>query len=137
MKLILITLVAVVVGLVALACTATPNIDATVEAAISATKTAEQGQQNLTYKMIEGILSQYWEAAYEAEFPEEGVLNGAECVLGNRGYPNNPKGISKRMADFNIGFSPEKKMWRIQATGQYCDGIEFFYINDVTGKLSR
>ncbi len=98
----------------ALACTAepaipanTPNIDATVEAAISATKTAEQGQQNLTYEMIEGILSQYWEAAYEAGFPEKGVLNGAECILGRRGYPNNPSGMPKRMEDFKYQFDPK------------------------------
>ena len=86
--------------------------------------------------MIEGILSQYWEAAYEAGFPEKGVLNGAECILGRRGYPNNPSGMPKRMEDFKYKFDP-KAGWRIQVTGQYCDGIEYFYINDVTGELSR
>ena len=86
--------------------------------------------------MIEGILSQYWEAAYEAGIPEKGVLNGAECILGRRGYPNNPSRMPKRMEDFKYQFDP-KAGWRIQVTGQYCDGIEYFYINDATGKLSR
>ena len=131
MKLILITLVALVVGMMALACTTTSNIDAKVEAAISATKTAEEGEPNLTLEMMEGILAQYWIAGKEAGYPERGFLNGAACLS------DGELSMHNRMWDFKKTFDPQKKEWEIQATGRYCRGIEFFYINDVTGKLSR
>jgi len=121
-----------------LACTAEPaipantsNIDATVEAAISATKTAEEGEPNLTLEMMEGILAQYWIAGKEAGYPERGFLNGAACLS------DGELSMHNRMWDFKKTFDPQKKEWEIQATGRYCRGIEFFYINDVTGKLSH
>ena len=61
MRLVTVTSIAplALIVLMALACTATPatpsntpNIDATVEAAISATKTAEEGEPNLTDQML-------------------------------------------------------------------------------------
>jgi hypothetical protein len=132
MKLILITLVAVVVGMM-VACAATPaipantpNIDGTVEAAIAATKTAEQGQPNLTDQMLEGVLEQFY-LAHEKNVFE----SGAACLM------DGELSMHNRMWDFKKTFDPKKKEWEIQVTGRYCKGIEFFYINDVTGKLSR
>ena len=120
--------------LLALACTATPantpNIDATVEAAISATKTAEEAEPNLTLEMMEGILEQYYQAYKQAGYPMGGFLSGARCLQGGELAMHN------RMWDFKKTFDPKKKEWELQVTGRLCNGIEYFYVNDVTGKLS-
>jgi len=125
--------------LMALACTATPatlaptpNIDATVEAAISATKTAEQGQPNLNDQMLLGLMNEYHHAYKESGHPQVGFLSGAAC-LSDTGFGVAPA----RFNALRKSFDPNKKEWEFQATGRLCKGIEFFYINDVTGKLSR
>ena len=122
----------------ALACTATPaipantpNIDATVEAAISATKTAEEGEPNLTIDMLEGILRQHYSVGKEAGYPKGGFYDGASCL--EDGEPH----MSNRIWDFKKTFDPKKKEWELQVTGRLCNGIEYFYSNDSTGKLSR
>jgi hypothetical protein len=125
--------------LMALACTATPatpantpNIDATVEAAISATKTAEEGVPNLTDQMLLGLMNEYHQDYKNAGQPTVGFLSGAAC-LGDTGY-----GVAQtRFNDLRKSFDPRKKEWEIQATGRLCNGVEYFYINDVTGKVSR
>ena len=134
MKLILITLVAVVVGLM-VACAVegpagTPNIVATVEAAISATKIAEEGEPNLTIDMLEGVLEQFYLAHKNRETVFE---SGAACLM-DGGFA-----MANRMGDFKKSFDPKRigREWELQVTGRYCNGIEFFYINDSTGKLSR
>ena len=122
----------------ALACTATPaipantaDIDATVEAAISATKTPEEAEPNLTLGMMEGILEQYYRAYEQAGYPKQGFLSGARCLQGGELVMHN------RMWDFKKTFDPKKKEWELQVTGLLCNGIEYFYINDVTGELWR
>jgi len=129
--------------LMALACTATPatlapiaeptpNIDATVEAAISATKTAEKVEPNLTLDMIQGLLERYYEVNSEAGTTLE---SGGVCLTTDQSW--NGMYMSNRMRDFKKSFDPKKKEWEIQATGRNCDGIESFFINDVTGEVSR
>ena len=123
--------------LTALACTATPaipantpNIDATVEAAISATKTAEEGEPNLTIDMLEGVLEQFYLAHKNRETVFE---SGAACLM-DGGFA-----MANRMGDFKKSFDPKRigREWELQVTGTFCDGIEYFFINDATGKLSR
>ena len=91
----------------------------------------EEAEPNLTLAMMEGILKQHWRVGKEAGYPKGGFYDGAWC-LGD-GQPH----MSNRIGDFKRSFDPKKKEWKLQVTGRYCDGIEYFYINDVTGKLSR
>ena len=123
--------------LLALACTATPantpNIDATVEAAISATKTAEEAEPNLTLEMMEGILEQYYQAYKQAGYPMGGFLSGARCLRGGE------MAMGNRYGDFKKSFDPKRigREWELQVTGRYCNGVEYFFINDSNGKLTR
>jgi len=120
--------------LMALACTATPatpaptsNIDATVEAAISATKTAEIVVPNLTLDMIQGLLERYYEVNRTT------LESGVVCLTADFSW--NGTYMSNRMQDFKKSFDPKKKEWEIQATGRGCDGIESFFIDDNTGDI--
>ena len=112
----------------------TPNIDATVEAAISATKTAEKVEPNLTLDMIQGLLERYYEVNSEAGTTLE---SGGVCLTTDQSW--NGMYMSNRMRDFKKSFDPKRigREWELQVTGRYCNGIEYFYINDVTGELWR
>ena len=44
--------------------------------------------------------------------------------------------LHNRMQNFKKSFDPKKKEWEIQATGQNCDGIESFFIDDNTGDIT-
>jgi len=125
--------------LMALACTATlaptaeptPNIDATVEAAISATKTAEKVVPNLTLDMIQGLLERHYKVNSEAGTTLE---SGGVCLTTDQSW--NGMYMSNRMQDFKKSFDPKKKEWEIQATGRNCDGIESFFTDDNTGEIT-
>ena len=121
--------------LMTLACTATPatpaptpNIDATVEAAISATKTAEIVVPNLTIDMIRGLLERYYEVNRTT------LESGVVCLTDDFSW--NGTHMSNRMQEFKKSFDPKKKEWEIQATGRGCDGIESFFIDDNTGDIT-
>jgi hypothetical protein len=98
----------------------------------SAAKTAEEAEPNLTITMLEGILRQHWRVGKEAGYPKGGFYDGASCL-------GDGVGMSNRIGDFKKSFDPKRigREWELQVTGRYCNGIEFFYINDATGKLSR
>ena len=91
----------------------------------------EEAEPNLTLGMMEGILEQYYRAYEQAGYPKQGFLSGARCLQGGELVMHN------RMWDFKKTFDPKKKEWELQVTGRLCNGIEYFYSNDSTGKLSR
>ena len=91
----------------------------------------EEAEPNLTDQMLLGVLEQYYQAYKQAGYPMGGFLSGARCLQGGELAMHN------RMWDFKKTFDPKKKEWELQVTGRLCNGIEYFYVNDVTGKLSR
>ena len=98
----------------------------------SATKTAEEAEPNLTESMLIGIMDRHYEDSKEAGYPSVGPLSGGGCLI-DSGFGMH----LGRFTDLKKAFDPKMKEWEFQATGRLCDGIEYFYINDVTGKLSR
>jgi len=91
----------------------------------------EEAEPNLTDQMLLGVLEQYYQAYKQAGYPMGGFLSGARCLRGGE------LAMGNRMRDFKKIFDPKKKEWELQVTGRLCNGIEYFYINDSTGKLSR
>jgi len=93
----------------------------------------EEAEPNLTDQMLLGVLEQYHQAYKQAGYPMGGFLSGARCLRGGE------MAMGNRYGDFKKSFDPKRigREWELQVTGGYCDGIEYFYINDATGKLSR
>ena len=91
----------------------------------------EEAEPNLTDGMLLGVLEQYYQAYEQAGYPMGGFLSGARCLRGGE------LAMVNRMRDFKEIFDPKKKEWELQVTGRLCNGIEYFFINDATGKLSR
>ena len=90
----------------------------------------EEAEPNLTESMLIGVLNQFYLASKEGGTIFE---SGAACLMDGQ------FSMANRMGAFKKSFDPKRigREWELQVTGRYCNGIEYFFINDSTGKLSR